>query len=477
MIGLVSTLRAESIRTRGSAASLLPLLGLVIAGISAAGILVTPESQGRAALLWQTLYVTGMAAGLLSLLAGLTTARETAARQGGTHWRPVNPSLVVIARFLVLAGLSALFHMLAFWTVIPVSLAAGAPVDIAGILSAGAGCWIATLGVLALAFVASERWGAVPVFLAACFWQAIGTLAAEWSAWPLIPPTWAIRAMLPLLGAHQNGEPLAPDDPLAHESPTLAMTLAIALMVAAIAFRLVDRDTGRSDRRTDARPIGRRSSRPSTLGAITTTMRGRPILPLCAAAIVVCLATAIVYPADYLLGFHTYALLPLGACVTATLLWQTLAPGWRLLVLRRATVPAAVQTWLTVCVSVVTVIVFVLVLINLTVRGDSTIEAWRVGTLWLILGTAGALAALWVTVRFGIGWALGAAIIFTIVGATFGGDVLAESWLWLLGPTAWPLSADTPARFATACGLGLLAVVAAWALSRQALTTVTARGG
>src|SRR5690625_4265859 len=85
---LVAAVRAEIVRTRGSAAAYLPGLGLVIAGISFAGILITPDSQERAALLWQTLYVTGMAAPLLTLLAGLTTAREAAAREGGTLWRP-----------------------------------------------------------------------------------------------------------------------------------------------------------------------------------------------------------------------------------------------------------------------------------------------------------------------------------------------------------------------------------------------------
>ena len=276
---LVSAVRAEIVRTRGSAAAYLPWLGLVIAGISFAGILITPDSQERAALLWQTLYVTGMAAPLLTLLAGLTTVRETAAREGGTLWRATSPRVIVLARFLVLGALSALFHALAFWTVIPLSLLAGAPTDVAGILWAGASCWIATLAVLALAYVATEAWGLIPVFLAAWAWQAIGSLAAEISSWRVFPPTWAVRAMLPLLGAHQNAEPLDPTDPLAHESPALALALGLLLAAVILGVRLIRVGAIRMEGRTDNRPVGRRSTRPGALGAVRTVMRSRAVIP------------------------------------------------------------------------------------------------------------------------------------------------------------------------------------------------------
>lgn len=483
MIGTLPTLRAELTRTRGSAAALFPLAGLLTAGMSAAGVLITPQSQERAALLWQTLYVTGMAAGLLALLAGLTTAREAAAREGGTPWRPVRPRVVVLVRFAVLVGLSALFHVLAFWTVVPVSLAAGAPVDAAGVLRAGAVCWVATLGVLAVAFVASERWGTVPVFLAAWVWQLCGTLTAEWALWPVIPPAWAVRAMLPMLGAHQNAEPLAPDHPLASESPAAALALSAGLMAAVLAVRLTARAPARTERSGDQRPIGRRSTREGALGGISAALRGSPVLPLCAAAAALCVVTAVVYPVGYLFGLHTFALLPIGACVTAVLLWRALAPGWRLLVLRRSGMPAAVQLWLVGCVSAVTALVFALALLNTALRGSPAVEPaayWevlRAGTLWSVLGPACGLGALWLAVRYGSGWALGAVVVVAVVSATFGGDVLADTWMWLLGPAAWPLSADTPGRFVTACALGALVALAGWALSLRALRTAESRGG
>ncbi|AOS62214.1 ABC-2 family transporter permease [Actinoalloteichus hymeniacidonis] len=476
---LLAAVRAETVRTRGSAAAYLPWLGLVIAGISFAGILITPDSQERAALLWQTLYATGMAAPLLTLLAGLTTAREVAAREGGTEWRATNTRIIVLARILILAALSALFHALAFGTVIPLSLLAGAPTDIAGILWAGAGCWIATLGVLALAYIATEAWGLIPVFLAAWVWQAIGTLAAEAGLWTVLPPTWAVRAMLPLLGAHQNGVPLDPTDPLAQESPALALTLGLLLTAVVVGARLRGTGAARTTR-IDNRPVGRRSARPGKLGAVRCVMRSRAVIPLCAAAIVLAIAVAAVYPNSYLLGLHSYAMLPIGVCVVAVLTWQTLTPGWRILVLRRSNVLASVRTWLVLCVTSVTLAVTFGALANSVLRGDpdpaTIMSLLRSGMLWLMLGTAGVLGALWISVRYGTGWALGATVVITTLGITLGGDVLAETWLWILGPTAWPLTADTPARLAIAAPIGLLMATAMWLLSGRALRTATARG-
>lgn len=480
MRDLIRAIRAEIVRTRGSAASMLPWVGLVLAGISAAGILITPESQERAALLWQTLFVTGMASPLLVLLAGLTTAREDAARDGGTRWRATRPRAVVVARFLVLASLSALFHMIAFWAVIPLPLLFGELIDVAGILKAGMVCWAVTLGVLALGFVTTERWGAIPIFLVAWAWQVFGTLTAESSLWVVLPPTWAVRAMLPLLGAHQNGEPLTPADPLASESPALALALGFLLAVLALGVRLIVPQSIRSERRSDTRPVGRRSTRTSLIGAVQTVMASRPVLPLCAAAIVVGVITAIVYPNTYLTGLHTYALLPLGACIVAVLTWQTLAPGWHVLVLRRSTIPGGVQSWLILCVSIVTLVMMAAGFANAVLRehtdSATLLEFAGTGMLWLILGAAGTLSALWLTVRLGAAWALGTTVILTVLGITLGGDVLAETWLWVLGPTAWPLSADTPERFAVAIGVGVLVTVITWFGSIHALRNAPARG-
>src|SRR5690625_7390825 len=92
--------------------------------------------------------------------------------------------------------------------------------------------------------------------------------------------------MLPLLGAHQNAEPLTPTDPLAHESPALALALGLLLAAVAIGVRLIRGGAARTEGRTDNRPVGRRSTRPGALGAIRTVMRSRAVIPLCVAAVV-----------------------------------------------------------------------------------------------------------------------------------------------------------------------------------------------
>jgi len=481
MGGFIAVVRAEAVRTKGSAAASLPWIGLIVAGISFAGILITPQSQERAALLWQTLYVTGMAAPVMVLLASQVVARETNARAGGTAWRASSSRMVALGRFMVLAALSALFHALAFWLVIPLSLAVGAPTDVSRIMWAGAACWIATLGVLFLGFVVSDRFGTIAAFLAACAWQVIGVLAAESASWVMLPPTWAVRAMLPVLGAHQNAEPITAGEPLLTESPFLALALGLLLAVTSVVVTVFGPAKTRGDRAGDNRPTGRRSTQPGALRAVSAVMRGRAVLPLCAVAIVLSIVTAAVYPNTYLLGLHTYTLLPLSACIVAVLTWQSLAPGWRLLVIRPFNTPAAVRWWVLLCISGITTTVLLSAIANALRRGEGTVDALiaiaRSGALWFVLGEAGTLAALWVTVRFGAGWTLGGSVILCVVGVTLGGDVLAASGLWIVAPTAWPLSADTPGRFAVAVSFGVVIAVIAWIGCGRAMITAARRGG
>ena len=84
----------------------------------------------------------------------------------------------------------------------------------------------------------------------------------------------------------------------------------------------------------------------------------------------------------------------------------------------------------------------------------------RFGVLAVIAGTVLTLAALAVTVRFGVMWTLAATILVTIVSATIGGDVLAESFLWIAAVPAWPVTATGLRGWvALAVGAILLAAV------------------
>lgn len=91
------------------------------------------------------------------------------------------------------------------------------------------------------------------------------------------------------------------------------------------------------------------------------------------------------------------------------------------------------------------------------------------GWLWLVTGTVMGLLALVLSVRVGLGLAIGIGVVWTVVGVTLGGDVLASTWMWLLALPVWGGPAYTPMRqlIATAICVPLAALLIA--LLRRAL--------
>lgn len=70
-------IQAEIVRTKGSAVQWFPLIGLWIGITSSTLAFWSAEGHDASgALAWQAMYVTGMAAPLLALLAGLAEDRE-----------------------------------------------------------------------------------------------------------------------------------------------------------------------------------------------------------------------------------------------------------------------------------------------------------------------------------------------------------------------------------------------------------------
>lgn len=196
-------------------------------------------------------------------------------------------------------------------------------------------------------------------------------------------------------------------------------------------------------------------------------------------ALLLCLITALVYRPAAVIGFYSFLLLPAGAVLLASIAWLTLAPGWRLLLVRSPRVTSALPAHLLACVTAVTLGVWAL-----AAAFDSTAdhpmgtrEILTAGLLCLLLGAMQTLAALWLAVRLGPGWALGLGIGGIVVSATFGGDVLAASPLWLLGPTGWPLTADTPGRLLIAIVVCTGAIAVFWTLAVRALRTAPLREG
>ena len=87
------------------------------------------------------------------------------------------------------------------------------------------------------------------------------------------------------------------------------------------------------------------------------------------------------------------------------------------------------------------------------------------------MGFSIAVISLCIVVRFGIISALALTIMGSIISVTLGGDVLAKTYLWLIAFSAWPINADTPARYVVAAFLTLLiAAVGSWT-AKQLLRT------
>ena len=92
-------LRAEFIRSRGSALQWLPLIGLPLALMTVAFSQAAATGEtAHAALGWQAMFVTGMAAPLTALFGAAPELREKAARGGGIDWRPCSPAHLRLAR-------------------------------------------------------------------------------------------------------------------------------------------------------------------------------------------------------------------------------------------------------------------------------------------------------------------------------------------------------------------------------------------
>ena len=154
------------------------------------------------------------------------------------------------------------------------------------------------------------------------------------------------------------------------------------------------------------------------------------------------------YPEDVRQALFAYAILPVGAGVLPTLVWPRIRPAWALMQVEHPRVGAALMAWFTSIVALVCLF-----------AGVVTSSA-RFGALSLVAGTVLVLAALAVTVRFGVMWTLAATVLVTIVSATIGGDVLAESFLWIAAVPAWPVTATGPRIWvALAVGAVLLAAL------------------
>ncbi|MCX7537832.1 hypothetical protein OS123_04645 [Corynebacterium sp. P5875] len=455
---MIRVIRAEFVRTKNTTVAYFPLLGFVLAGM---GILTGYSDAGRGA--WQALYVTGMAAPLMALLSGLPEKREKTCREGGTGTRPVSPRLIRGGRLIVLLIILAAMLACDFGTLL---------MPVAWVCA-----WIGAAGLVALFGVISRWIGLIPALLVAVVWQVTGTLTAEHPLWILLPPTWAVRIMLPVLGVHSNAVPLDPGDPLATESPTTAAVLClVSAVLAATAYVLIAAPRTRPDRSTapitshtgtwTAEPAADlRKGRASAGAALNHALLRTVLTPLTLGALAL-IAVAGSWTAD--LAVHL--ILPLGCGVAAVVTWTALQPAWRITVHRTRRVIPGVIVWLDVLVAAMGLGTDAV----LALRGTPLPEVLRVSGLLIVVGTVMVTAALALCVRTGPGAVIVATVFLTVLSVTLGGSVLADTALWLPAMPAWPLTA-TGGRLPVALIMGTALLIVSTGLAHRELRRAAAR--
>lgn len=439
----MSVLRAELLRTRRSTPAYLLWVGPVVALLSVAGqLLVSRQRSWSSLLMWHVGYVTAFAAVLVALLVAFVERRERRSRGGGTGWRATRPSATRAARLVVLAGLSLAASLLVFLPYAPAGmvLGFGAP-PLAVLTSAALLVWAGGLCWLVAATAAARLLGPWPVVGLGVAWQVVGTVSAESDTWWLVPPAWAVRPVLPLIGVHFNGVPLEPGSPvwsLPWWPPVLASVLLAAVLVPAAV----------------SGPL-----RPGPVIAVATSLRRTAIGPLAGAALLVLVAVAVVYPVQRVVAVFGLAVLPGGSAALAILAWQAQEPAWRVVLTRGAHAPRDLLGVLGAVVVVVTVVVAGLLVVAGAPVGDAALHlAVAVPLGWAVLAVT-----LWLQVRLHVAVAAVAGLLGVTGGVLFGGSVLAATPLWLAGPAAWALSAATPDRAALAVAVSLAVALVAGA--------------
>ncbi|SES21854.1 hypothetical protein [Corynebacterium cystitidis] len=452
-------LKAELLRTKSHTLMWLPLLGIPVALVSilmAAG--TSPDPAGLAAARWQGLYITGLAAPVVALFAASAEAREKIHNFGSTAWLPVSPRRTSAARFFVVTCAVAAFHLVNFgltW------LLAGGSARVAVL---GLCAFLGSLGIFGVASAFARRMGTVPTVALALAWQIGCGLASDTQWWWAVPGAWPVRLTLPVMETYFSLVPLPADHPIRHEPPWLALALCLGLALLGAALAVVTpvayrRPTGARFRfrgraagvlasgATASTSAPAALSRPRPLRAVSRAAF-TPVLRWCIVAVVLALLLSMRYPAAISMALATYVLFPLGTGLLPVLVWPAIAPAWNLMRVENPRVVGAVLVWMCLIVAGLAGVAAIIV----------HSPGW--GIVTILTSCLIALVSLAVVLRFGTLWAIALTVGATIFSATIGGDVLAQTWLWVLTPPSWALTATTASRFIFAVTVALAGCVA-----------------
>lgn len=483
-------LRAELIRLKGSAALWFSLIGLLVGGLS---ILLSGGARAAgfesAVFSWQVMYFTGMAAPLMMVLAAIQESRDRKADMAGLLWRGAHARNAQAAR-LFGAGLAAcLFQVFSYGSII---LVAGSPVQESLVAMAYSilGAW----GYIALGALVAREMGMAGALFVGVLWQILGGIFAESQIWWLIPAAWPIRILLEPTGVNFNGTPIEPTNPVLDDPPLLGALLCLLFAVAMSALVIQTaqpyKTSGRTKRTQPSKRTQtsaaqhtaatqsfaslstestagthRRAQHPFPLGAVNLALRGSGIWILTALAAAIIIFASITYDPELVSQIMTFTLFPVGVGLLPVLSWRIYQTGHALLHVHNR---AATHVYVFYHALVITVLVAILALC-LVLRGMPLTDVAIRAILWLLVGIALALLALTLTVRFGPAAALGALIVWTIVGLTLGGDALSETFLWMVAVPSWPEIGIAPHRRVLALILAVILAAAASAAALHAL--------
>lgn len=482
-----AVLRAEGLRTKHTATRLYVLVGLLL---TAEAAFSWKTIASRALTGWEqlvphvVLYATGLCWPLAALIVALTVRREADAREGGTLWRPVDPRATRRARAVVLAAALIGFVVLFVMGLLLVGALFGLPHPPVGrfaMLALTLSCQALLAG--AFAYLLAPLLGVIATTLLALVVQIVATIDAESASWGLRPWCWPLHAALRYLGTHANGVGLEPGSPLWAVSPTmpLAGTAVVVVLVTAVAIRWPlhrPRITRRHPARSEAVP----HATPATPLALTTTPPPGPAHPVRAAALAItgpgvtaltvtaCLSVLLVtwswQQENYLTGFSSWLLVPLGTAILATISWAALQPALRITALRRR--PEALARDILLVDTVLLVLVTASIAASAQTLGIDDLP--RFIALTLFVGEANLLACLALSARWGTGASIGTTLMLMVTGALFGGQPeLARTPVWVVAPYGYPLNATSTQRLATAIAVLAITCTVSWLLWARTL--------
>lgn len=460
---MLAAFRIELIKTNGTFTAIFPYLGIAFSLLSIGfSALASGQDFTTTPYAWHGVYSTGLMAPLCAVLVASCERREAQAQRGGLDYRPISPLKLRVARWLVLA-LSALgFQVLSFAPLL--LFGAGPQTGLVAGLS-----WLGMLGPLGIFALVARVGGLAPTLLFSVLWQVVAVWGAGSQYWFLCPPAWAVRVILVPMNVNPNLTPLAADSPLKAENPLLGILLCcllagVGLWCCLFAPRLRRRGfvKGSATRPASMSLNGGHNARsvrrlPTVLPTLLSWRRSG-IYPLSISSLILLVLVRWNYSPSAAAAVFTYMVLPMGVFLLVVISWGVAKPT-----LWQHCCQSQLANWdfVGAHLSLIVVLIFITTVI-VQPRGYTVL-------LWLGTSIGCLLLALALVMRLGSGAVLVAGLVMTVFSLVIGGDVLADTPLWVVAFTAWPAIVHSTSQFLIALCLTAWVIVITGLLLRRSL--------